>query len=107
MAGHDLTLVAGDATEHTVALADLGLTATDLVRIAGAGESGVAELAARAARGRSPARRRRPTLRPDRDVLDLLELGRSLSALVAGARPLDGSKLQPPHADPQPGVDVA
>ena len=44
--------------------------------------------------------------RADRDLLDLLELGRSLSALVAGARPLDGSKLQPPHADPRPGIDV-
>ena len=39
-------------------------------------------------------------------MLDLLELGRSLAALVAAARPLDGSKLQPPHADPRPGIDV-
>ena len=101
-----LTLVSDDATEHTVALADLALTATDLVRIAGSGESGVAELAARAART-IPEPARRTSLRPDRDVLDLLELGRSLSALVAGAQPLDGSMLQPPHADPQPGIDIA
>ncbi len=104
-AGHDLTVVDAGATEHTVALVDLGLTATDLVRIAGAGESGVAELAARAART-IPGPLSRPTLRAERDVLDLLELGRSLAALVAAARPLDGSKLQPPHADPRPGTDV-
>lgn len=106
VAGRQLTLVGDDATEHTVALADLALTATDLVRIAGAGDSGVAELAARAART-IPRSAGRASLRADRDVLDLLELGRSLSALVAGARPLDGSMLQPPHADPRPGVDLA
>ena len=58
-------------------------------------------------RGRSPA----PSCAagaasPTATLLDLLELGRSLAALVAAARPLDGSKLQPPHADPRPGIDV-
>ena len=105
VAGHELTVIDGDTTERIVPLADLGLTATDLVRIAGAGDSGVAELTARAVRA-IPDPVERPSLRPDRDVLDLLELGRSLAALVAAARPLDGSKLQPPHADPRPGIDV-
>lgn len=104
VSGHALTLIAGDA-EHTVALADLGLTATDLVRIASAGESGVAELSARAALT-LPGLSTAASLRADRDVLDLLELGRSLAVLVANARPLDGSKLQPPHADPQLGTDL-
>ncbi|HEX6886541.1 MAG TPA: hypothetical protein VF143_00430 [Candidatus Nanopelagicales bacterium] len=103
VAGHQLTLTGGD-TEHVVALAALGLTATDFVRMASAGESGVAELTARAAR--TIPGQLAGTLRAERDLLDLLELGRSLAALVAGARPLDGSKLQPPHADPEPGIDL-
>jgi hypothetical protein len=103
VADRGLTLVAGD-TEHPVALADLGLTATDLVRIASAGEMGVAELSARAIRT-IPGRPNTAFLDLERDILDLLELGRSLSALIAASRPLDGSKLQPPHADPEPGVD--
>lgn len=108
VAGHGLTVVTSDSVEHTVALVDLGLTATDLVRIAAAGASGLAELTARAAHSipASQAALSAPWLRADRDVLDLLELGRSLAALVAGSRPLDGSKLQPPHAEPQPGIDL-
>ncbi len=106
LAGRELTLMAADGGTRPVALADLNLTATDLVRMAGTGASGVAELAARAARTVADPPDR-PQLHLDRDLLDLLELGRSLAALVGSARPLDGSTLQPPHADPQPGIDRA
>jgi hypothetical protein len=102
-----LTLVDGNGTQRTVALLDLRLAATDLVRLAAAGEAGIAELAARAVRaipGASPLERYQ--LSADRDLLDLVELGKSLGLLIAASRPLDGSKLQPPHADPRPGLDL-
>ena len=102
--GKALTLIDGDGAEQAVPLTDLRLTASDFVRLAGGGEAGFAELAARAARAAAaPGRFARPRLGGDRD---LLELGRSLSLLLAFARPLDGSRLQPPHADPLPGIDL-
>jgi hypothetical protein len=100
----DAAAGAGGAT-HTVTLAELGLAAIDFVRIAAAGDSGVAELTARAARAVATSQAR-PQLHPDRELLDLFELGRSLASVIAAGRPLDGSALQPPHADPQPGVDL-
>ncbi len=104
-AGRRLTVVGADGTEQQAALADLDLAAIDLVRIAGAGASGLAELAARAGR-RAATPVDRPQLRPGADLLDLLEVGRSLSLLIAASKPLDGSRLQPAHADPRPGIDA-
>ncbi|WP_199424366.1 hypothetical protein [Actinotalea solisilvae] len=90
----------------TVALPALGLSASDVVRVAGAGDAGLAEVAARAALA-SGADLRRPVVDVDRDLGDLLEVGRALAALLGPVRPLDGSAFRPPHADPQPDVDVA
>lgn len=90
----------------TVALPALGLAAVDVVRLAGSGDAGLAELAARAAHA-SGADLRRPVVDVDRELGDLLELGRTLAALLGPVRALDGAALQPPHADPDPGVDVA
>lgn len=102
-----LTLTDGEGVEHSVLLSELELTASDFVRLAGGGEAGLAELAARGARAApDPTRFERPRLGANRDLLDLLELGRSLGLLAAVARPIDGSKLQPPHADPQTGIDL-
>ncbi|MFN8120497.1 MAG: hypothetical protein U0R67_13135 [Micropruina glycogenica] len=82
----------------------LGMAAGDFVRLAGGG-SALRELAVRAAVAAG-----RPVdvaeLTPDDDLLALLELGGSLAALVASAKGLDGAGLQPPHADPVPGVDL-
>ena len=101
--GRTLTL-AGEPPV-TVALGDLRMAAGDFVRLAGGG-SALRELAAWAALVAD-----RPVetaeLEPDADLLALLELGGSLATLVASARPLDGSALQQPHADPLPGIDVA
>jgi len=105
----------GPATGRTVTLAgdppvpvplpELRLAASEFVQLAGGG-SALRELAARAALAAD-----RPVesaeLMPDADLLALLELGGSLAALVSHATPLDGAGLQPPHADPLPGVDVA
>ncbi|NUU16752.1 hypothetical protein HP550_05755 [Cellulomonas humilata] len=96
---------AGEASAQ-VPLSELGMSAGDLVRVAGAGEHGLTELAARAALA-SGADLLRPTLEPDRALLDLLEMGRSLAALLGPATPMAGGTLQPPHADDEPGVDVA
>ncbi len=92
-------------TGNAVPLPDLKLSASDLVRIAGAGDQGVAELAARAAL-MSPGDLLRPVLAIDPELQDLLELGRSLAALIGPAKPMDGAVLQPPHADPLPGTDL-
>ncbi|MBC9032131.1 hypothetical protein IAG41_06990 [Sphingomonas sp. JC676] len=105
--GRNLALVDGNGTEHPVPLPDLRLSASDFVRLAGGGDAGLAELTARAARAFPAAvPSERSQLLPNRDLLDLLELGRSLSLLAAAGRPLDGSRLQPPHADPQAGIDL-
>ena len=97
---------ASAATGTAVPLPDLRLAASDFVRIAGAGDQGLAELAARAALV-SPDDLLRPVLVPDPGLRDLLELGASLAALLGPATPMDGAVLQPPHADPLPGTDLA
>lgn len=91
-------------TGTAVPLPNLRLSASDFVRIAGAGEQGLAELAARAAVV-SSGDLLRPVLVVDPELRDLLELGRSLAALLGPAKPMDGAVLQPPHADPLPGAD--
>ncbi len=95
-----------DGTISTVPLTTLSLAAADLVRISAAGDAGGIELAARAALA-AGLHIEGAALVPDRPLLELLELGRALSALVAAAKPLDGIALQPPHADPADGVDAA
>lgn len=105
--GRSVTVRDGSADTGTaVPLQDLRLPASDFVRIAGAGEQGLAELAARAALV-SSADLLRPVLVPDPALRDLLELGRSLAALLGPAKPMEGAMLQPPHADPLPGTDLA
>lgn len=107
-AGRTITLrdAAGGEALVVVPLPELGIAAGDLVRIAGAGEHGLPELAARAAVA-AGGEVLRPALVVDRALEDLLELGRSLAALLGPVTPLHGGTLQPPHADPEPGVDVA
>ncbi len=97
---------ASATTGTAVPLPDLRLAASDFVRIAGAGDQGLAELAARAALVSSDDLLR-PVLVPDPALRDLLELGGSLAALLGPATPMDGAVLQPPHADPLPGTDLA
>jgi hypothetical protein len=104
--GRSITVRDGSAGPGTaVPLPDLNLSASDFVRIAGAGDQGLAELAARAALV-TPEDLLRPVLVVEPGLRDLLELGRSLAALLGPARPMDGSVLQPPHADPLPGTDL-
>ncbi len=99
--GRTLTLTEAGAM---VALPDLRIAASDFVRMATT-EGGLRELAARVAIVAGAAVET-AELVLDPALLELLELGRSLAALVTAAKPLDGSGLQPPHADPVPGVDV-
>jgi hypothetical protein len=39
-------------------------------------------------------------------IANLVELARRARQLLSGARPADGADLQPPHADPQRGLDL-
>jgi len=100
--------------EHRVPLADLGLSALDLVWISG--DAGAAsELAQRAYAAAAPGGGGTPLLRlvlepaadrSQRALTDLLEMAGALRRLVARARPLDGADLQPAHADPDRRVDL-
>ena len=89
------------------AAAELGVSASDLVRMAGAGEHGLAELAARAARRRPAPTCCGPCVVLDRPLLRPARAG-SLAGRAARPRPRrwTARTLQPPHADAEPGVDV-
>lgn len=97
------TVTPADGTP--VALDELQIAATDFVRLCGS-DGGPRELAARAALVAGLAVET-AGLAPDPQLEALIELGRSLAALVTAAKPLDGVALQPPHAAPGRGVDVS
>ncbi|SFS14085.1 hypothetical protein SAMN04487846_2844 [Microbacterium sp. cf046] len=103
---------------HVVPLTDLGLSALDLVWIAGAdaatmlarrayasamADREIPVRAARAGGGEEPALRLDLSPSSDRSrrsLADLLELAERARNLVSGTRPLDGADLQPAHAAP-------
>jgi hypothetical protein len=100
--------------EHHVELSDLALSALDFVWISGDASAG-SHLAHRAFTAAVPAGGGAPSLRlvldsavdrSQRNLSDLLELAGALRRLIANARPLDGSDLQPAHADPVRRVDL-
>jgi hypothetical protein len=97
-------VVDGATTE--VALADLGLTPIDLVWATGGGEGVPPEIAARLLRAAGAAAGTLDLSRPAGGLADLVELATRLHRLLAGARPMDGSDVQPPHADPVRGLDL-
>ena len=108
--GRTVTLAADDATEPGAgAAADLAALGDRprpdrRCRRVGRGRTG------RARRGRSPTGApTSPAARVGSTAAPRPARARPLAGrlLVAGARPLDGSTLQPPHADPEPGVDIA
>ena len=104
--GSRTVTITADGTISTVPLSSLPVAASDLVRMAAAGDAGGVELAARAALA-AGLPLEGAALIPDRQLLELFDLARSLSALVTAAKPLDGVALQPPHADPADGVELA
>ena len=101
--GRDGTVTAS----HQVPLASLGLTAVDLVWATGGADGPPPEVVARvldaalAAPGGPPAG---ADLRVE--LADLVELATRAQRLLAGARPADGADLQPPHADPERGLEL-
>src|SRR5262249_53434652 len=106
----------GVIASHVVPLADLGLTAIDLVWATGGADGPpqevvqrVLDAAVHAAGGPSPTASLRVDLGrtgPERSLGDLVEVAARAQRLLAGARPLDGADLQPPHADPMRGLDL-
>jgi hypothetical protein len=104
---------------HLIALEDLGLSAIDFVWASASAGAEIVQRVLDAARhpagtGTPPAGTslrvdlaRLPGSGPaDRGLGDLVELAAQARGLLAGARPLDGADFQPPHADPQRGLDL-
>jgi hypothetical protein len=107
---HELGPDGAVTATHLVALTALNLTAIDLVW-ATAGVDGpppeilarVLDAALRAADGPDPGANLRVQLG---ELGVLLELASRGQRLLAGARPVDGADLQPPHAEPSRGLDL-
>jgi hypothetical protein len=101
---------------HEVPLADLRLAPIDLVWATGGADGAPQEIVQRvldaavhASGGPSPTASLRVDLGragPGRSLGDLVEIATRAQRLLAGARPLDGADLQPPHADPVRGLDL-
>ena len=101
---------------HVVPLTELGLTPIDLVWATGGADGAPQEIVQRvldaalhAAGGPVPTASLRVDLGragPGRSLGDLVELATRAQRLLAGSRPMDGSDLQPPHADPVRGLDL-
>lgn len=94
---------------HDVPFVALSLTAVDLAWATGS-DGAPAEIVARVidAAVQAPG-----GPQPDADlradlsgIANLIELARRARQLLSGARPADGADLQPPHADPQRGLDL-
>jgi hypothetical protein len=98
------------SASHEVPLAALGLTAIDLVWATGGVDGPPSEVLARvldaataATGGPGPGASLRVELA---GLADLVELATRAQRLLAGTRPADGADLQPPHADPERGLDL-
>jgi hypothetical protein len=102
---------------YDVPLANLGLAPIDLVWATGGADGAPPEIVQRvldaavhAAGGPAPTASLRVNLGrvgTGKSLGDLVELATRAQRLIAGARPMDGADLQPPHADPVRGLDLA
>ena len=98
------------ASSLDVAVSTLGMAAIDLVWAMGGVQGNPPELVSRvldAADTGPSAPPAASTLHVDSTALSVqLEVAARLHRLLAGARPCDGADLQPPHADPDRGIDL-
>ncbi len=92
-------------TIHVVTLPDLGLTPIDLVWATGGADRIPQEVAARVLDA-AGVTGRVDLSRAAGGLGDLVEVATRAQRLLAGARPLNGADLQPPHAEPVPGQDL-
>jgi hypothetical protein len=96
----------GDVTTtHVVTLTSLGLTPIDLVWATGGVDGPPPEVVARLL-AEAGVTGRVDLSRAAGGLGDLLEIAARAQRLLAGARPLDGADLLPPHAEPDRGQDL-
>ena len=99
-------VVDGDPTPRSVALSALGLTPIDLVWATGGAEGVPPEITARLLHAAGVASGRVDLSREAGGLGDLVEVATRAHRLLAGARPMDGADLLPPHAEPVRGLDL-
>ncbi len=92
---------------HPVALGALGLAAIDLVWASRGVEGDPPELLPLALGALGDQVDATSASLDSSELADQLELAVRAHRLLAGARPADGADLQPPHADPERGLDAA
>ncbi len=90
---------------HVVALSSLGLTPIDLVWATGGADGSPPEVVSRLV-AEAGVQGRVDLSRAAGGLGDVLEVATRTQRLLAGARPLDGADLLPPHAEPVRGQDL-
>jgi hypothetical protein len=90
---------------HAVTLGSLGLTPIDLVWGTGGVDGPPPEIVSRVL-AQAGVTGRVDLSRSAGGLGDLVEVATRAQRLLAGARPLDGADLLPPHADPDRGQDL-
>jgi len=98
--------VHADGQTVVVALSDLGLTPIDLVWATEGADGIPPEIAARILDVAGLASGDIDLSRAAGGFGDLVELATRAHRLLAGARPMDGADLLPPHAEPVRGLDL-
>jgi hypothetical protein len=99
-------VVDGEPEPRVVKLGDLGLTPIDLVWATGGADGVPTEIGARVLHAAGVASGRVDLSRAAGGLGDLVELATRAQRLLAGARPMDGADLLPPHVDPVRGMDL-
>jgi len=99
-------LVDGQSAPHVVHLKDLDLTPIDLIWATEGADGIPREISARILRAAGVASGTIDISRAAGGLGDLIELATRLQRFLAGARPMDGADLMPPHATPVRGLDL-
>ncbi len=98
--------VEGESAPRVVHLKDLGLTPIDLLWATEGADGIPREISARILHSAGLASGTIDVSHAAGGLGDLLELATRLQRFFAGARPMDGADLMPPHATPVRGLDL-
>jgi hypothetical protein len=99
-------IIPGESAPRVVHLTDLGLTPIDLVWATEGADGMPREVAARILRSAGVTSGTIDVSRASGGLGDIIELATRLQRFLAGARPMDGADLMPPHATPARGLDL-